>query len=138
MREGEVEDSRRTFFAVALMPKDVAKDPNQREQVDFMGHGRFAEILRERGAKVSCFTCMDTGFPLAEPALRTMRFFGGDMAVAGLQNVPNPKGRRGAALRQGIRAALESLKPIAEARPPSRIHSNKATAQNGVKNTKWT
>ena len=87
---------------------------NQREQVDFMGHGRFAEILRERGAKVSCFTCMDTGFPLAEPALRTMRKFGGDLAVAGLQNVPNPKGRRGEALRQGIRAALETLKPIAE------------------------
>lgn len=85
---------------------------NQRQQIDFLGHERFAGMLKDSGAKVSCYTCMDPGFTKCEPHMRAMVKFGGDMIVAGFPNVPNGKELRGEALRKGIRGSLEKLKPI--------------------------
>lgn len=85
---------------------------NQREQIDTMGHEKFAAILRQHGVKVSCYTCMDPGFIKCEPHLRAMVKFGGNQIVAGFPNVPDGKNLRGTALRAGIRGSLEKLKPI--------------------------
>jgi sugar phosphate isomerase/epimerase len=85
---------------------------NQREQIDFLGHERFAQLLKENGAKVACYTCMDPGFIKCEPHLRAMVKFGGNMIVAGFPNAPGGKDLRGEALRAGIRGSLEKLKPI--------------------------
>lgn len=85
---------------------------NQREQIDALGHEKFAAMLQAGGAKVSCYTCMDPGFIKCEPQMRAMVKFGGNMIVAGFPNVPNGKELRGEALRAGIRGSLEKLKPI--------------------------
>lgn len=85
---------------------------NQREQVDFMGHEKFAAILEKHGAKVACYSCMDPGFQKCEPHMRAMVKFGGNMIVAGFPNVPGGKELRGDALRSAIRGSLEKLKPI--------------------------
>ncbi len=85
---------------------------NQREQIDYLGHERFAQMLKESGAKVACYTCMDPGFIKCEPQMRAMVKFGGNMIVAGFPNVSGGKDLRGDALRTAIRGALEKLKPI--------------------------
>ncbi len=85
---------------------------NQREQIDFMGHEKFAAILKEHGVKVSCYTCMHPGFGKSEPHLRAMLKFGGNQIVAGFPNAPGGKDLRGDALRKAIRGSLETLKPI--------------------------
>ncbi len=86
---------------------------NQREQVDALGHERFAELLKQYGVKVSCYTCMDPGFARSEPHMRAMLKFGGDMIVAGFPNQGKDSNKlRGAELRAGIRKSLEQLKPI--------------------------
>ncbi len=85
---------------------------NQREQIDYLGHEKFAALLQQHGVKVSCYTCMDPGFARCEPHLRAMLKFGGNQIVAGFPGVPGGKDLRGDALRQAIRGSLEKLKPI--------------------------
>ncbi|HEY1110121.1 MAG TPA: sugar phosphate isomerase/epimerase [Opitutaceae bacterium] len=86
---------------------------NQREQVDALGHEKFAGILQQHGVKVSCYTCMDPGFARSEPHMRAMLKFGGNMIVAGFPNQGKDANKlRGAELRAGIRKSLEKLKPI--------------------------
>ena len=85
---------------------------NHREQIDYLGHEKFAAILKQHAVKVSCYTCMDPGFGKCEPHLRAMLKFGGNQIVAGFPNVPGGKDLRGAALRTAIRGSLEKLKPI--------------------------
>lgn len=85
---------------------------NTREQVDAMGHEKFAELLQRHRAKVGTYTCMDPGFAKCEPHLRAMLKFGGDTIVAGFPGAPGAKDLRGDDLRRGIRASAEKLKPI--------------------------
>jgi sugar phosphate isomerase/epimerase len=85
---------------------------NQREQIDYLGHEKFAALLKQHDVKVSCYTCMDPGFARCEPHLRAMLKFGGNQIVAGFPGVPGGKDLRGDALRQAIRGSLEKLKPI--------------------------
>src|SRR5690606_14979706 len=85
---------------------------NQREQIDYLGHERFAHMLKESGAKVACYTCMDPGFLKCEPHMRAMVKFGGNMIVAGFPGVSGGQHLRGAELRAAIRTSLERMKPI--------------------------
>jgi sugar phosphate isomerase/epimerase len=86
---------------------------NQREQIDALGHDKFATVLKQHEVKVSCYTCMDPGFIKCEPHMRAMVKFGGKMIVAGFPSAgAGSKDLRGPALRSGIRASLEKLKPI--------------------------
>ncbi len=55
---------------------------NQREQIDALGHDRFAAPLAQHRATVSCYTCLDPGFQRCEPHLRAMKKFGGNQLVA--------------------------------------------------------
>ncbi len=85
---------------------------NQREQIDALGHDRFAAPLAQHRATVSCYTCLDPGFQRCEPHLRAMKKFGVNKIVAGFPSVPGGKDLRGDALRNAIRGSLEKLKPI--------------------------
>jgi sugar phosphate isomerase/epimerase len=86
---------------------------NQREQIDALGHDKFAALLQQHRAKVGTYTCMDPGFGRSEPHMRAMLKFGGDMIVAGFGGGgPGAKDLRGADLRRGILAQVEKLKPI--------------------------
>ena len=86
---------------------------NQREQIDALGHEKFAAMLKASRATVSCYTCMDPGFMKCEPHMRAMVKFGGNMIVAGFPGGgPGSKDLRGDDLRRGIRASAEKLKPI--------------------------
>ena len=86
---------------------------NQREQVEALGHEKFASILKANKATVSCYTCMDPGFIKCEPHMRAMVKFGGNMIVAGFPGGgPGAKDLRGDALKNAIRASAEKLKPI--------------------------
>lgn len=86
---------------------------NQREQIDALGHERFAAMLKERAVKVSTYTCMDPGFPKSEPHIHAMKRFGGDTIVAGFGGGgPGAKDLRGDELRRAIRGQVEKLKPI--------------------------
>ena len=85
---------------------------NQREQVHALGHDRFAAMLQQHKATVATYTCMDPGFMKAEPHMRAMKKFGGDMVIAGFGGGgPGAKDLRGDALRKAIRAAVEKMKP---------------------------
>ena len=35
---------------------------NQREQIDALGHDKFAAMLKQQGVHVATYTCMDPGF----------------------------------------------------------------------------
>lgn len=86
---------------------------NQREQIDAMGHEKFAAILQQHKVGVATYTCMDPGFIKCEPHMRAMLKFGGNMIVAGFPGGgPGAKDLRGDDLRRGIRASVEKLKPI--------------------------
>ncbi|MSU51752.1 MAG: sugar phosphate isomerase/epimerase [Opitutus sp.] len=85
---------------------------NQREQVDALGHDKFAAMLQQHKATVGTYTCMDPGFMKAEPHLRAMKKFGGDMIVAGFGGGgPGAKDLRGDDLRRAIRGQVEKMKP---------------------------
>lgn len=85
---------------------------NQREQVDALGHEAFAAMLEKNRARVSCYTCMDSGFLKSEPHMRAVKKFGGDMIVAGFGGGGKDAAKlRGADLRKVIRAQVQRLKP---------------------------
>lgn len=85
---------------------------NQREQIDALGHEKFAALLQKNKVRVSCYTCMDPGFLKAEPHMRAMKKFGGDMIVAGFGGGGKDAAKlRGDDLRRVIRAQVEKLKP---------------------------
>jgi sugar phosphate isomerase/epimerase len=85
---------------------------NQREQIDALGHEKFAALLERSRARVSCYTCMDPGFLKAEPHMRAMKRFGGNMVVAGFGGGGKDAAKlRGDELRRVIRTQVEKLKP---------------------------
>jgi sugar phosphate isomerase/epimerase len=108
---------------------------NQREQIDYLGHERFAQMLQDSGAKVACYTCMDPGFIKCEPHMRAMVKFGGNMIVAGFPNVSGGKDLRGAELRSAIRGSLEKLKPISEVARELRVQLAIENHLNGLLET---
>ena len=85
---------------------------NQREQIDALGHARFGALLTAHGARVATYTCMDVGFAKAEPHMRALKAFGGDLMVGGFGGGgPGAKELRGDDLKRAIRAAVEKLQP---------------------------
>src|SRR5260221_13492018 len=69
-------------------------------------------MLKQHKAGVATYTCMDPGFMKAEPHMRAMKKFGGNMIVAGFGGGgPGAKDLRGDELRKAIRGQVEKLKP---------------------------
>lgn len=85
---------------------------NQREQVEQMGHEKFAEMLAAAGVSLGILTRYDLGpFGLADE-LKVARKFGARLVVTG---AAGPKGAKGEALKAAVRAFAEQMKPHAAA-----------------------
>lgn len=101
--------------SIDLWPR---KHGTQREEVDAIGHDKFAEMLREHGVTLGCFTRYDLGpFKLSEE-IDVAKKFGTPLIVtggAGNYNVPADQ------LKAQVKDFVEQLKP----------HAAKA-AENGV------
>jgi len=91
--------------SIDLWPRHHA---NQREQMDRMGHERFAELLDQHGVKLGMTTRYDLGpFGLADE-LHVLHKFGGRLIVTGSAG---PRDLSGSELRQAVRQFVEKMKP---------------------------
>jgi sugar phosphate isomerase/epimerase len=85
---------------------------NQTEQIEALGRERFAALLAQHGARVAVYTCMDVSLARAEPRMRAVKAWGGEMVVAGFGGGgPGARDLRGDDLKRAIRATVEKLKP---------------------------
>ncbi len=84
---------------------------NQREQMDAMGHERFAELLAKHGVKLGMTTRYDLGpFGLADE-IRMLKKFGGSLVVTGSAG---PKDVVGAEAKTAVAQFVEKMKPHVE------------------------
>lgn len=91
---------------------------NQREQVEEMGHEKFAAMLKKYQVKLGCSTRYDLGpFGLQEE-MKVVAKLGGDLLICGGSG---PKKLKGAELKAAVKEFAEKMKPQIE-----------AAAQNGV------
>lgn len=94
------------------------KHGNQREQIEEMGHDRFAALLKKHDVKLGCLTHYDLGpFGLAKDMPLAKRF-GCPMMVCGGKG---PKGLKGSQLKAAVKTFAEQMKPHLE-----------VAAENGV------
>lgn len=88
---------------------------DQREQIEAMGHDRFAELLRQNDVRLGMTTRYDLGpFGLAEE-MKFLRRFGGSLIVSGSRG---PKNVSGEEAKQALRQFVDEMKPhvaVAEA-----------------------
>jgi sugar phosphate isomerase/epimerase len=84
------------------------KHGSQREQMDEMGHEKFAALLKEHGVKLGMTTRYDLGpFKLKEE-MGVCGKFGAKMIVTGASG---PKDLKGAELKAAVQKFLEEMKP---------------------------
>ncbi len=82
---------------------------DQREQVEAMGHERFAGLLEEHKVKLGILTRYDLGpFRLADE-MRVAKKLGARLIICGSGG---PKGLEGEKLRSAVRAFAKKLKPV--------------------------
>jgi len=81
---------------------------NQREQVEEMGHQRFAAILRQHKVRLGILTRYDLGPFDLKNEMRVAKKLGGSMVVCGSRGPGNLKGD---ALKTAVRKFLEKMKP---------------------------
>ena len=81
---------------------------DQREQIEAMGHDRFAELLRQNDVKLGMVTRYDLGpFGLQEE-MKFLRKFGGSLLIAGSQG---PRDVSGEEAKQAVKKFIEQMKP---------------------------
>ena len=81
---------------------------NQREQLDEMGEGDFAALLKEHGVQLGCITQYKLGpFGLQEEMRLAQRLGCRTMVTGGR----GPKGLRGSELKKAVGEFLEKMKP---------------------------
>lgn len=94
------------------------KHGNQREQIEEMGHDRFAAMLKEHRVKLGCLTHYDLGpFGLGRDMALAKRFKCPVMVCGG----KGPKGLKGPALKTAVKKFAGQMKPHLE-----------VAAENGV------
>ena len=85
---------------------------DQREQIEAMGHDRFAELLDKNGVKLGMSTRYDLGpFGLGEE-MKFLKKFGGRVLISGSRG---PKNVAGAEAKQPVKDFVEQMKPHAAA-----------------------
>lgn len=84
---------------------------NQREQVEEMGHERFAEMLRQHGVRLGISTRYDLGPFALSDEIEVVQRLGGRMIVCGARG---PKDLRGAELKSAVRNFVEQMRPHVE------------------------
>jgi sugar phosphate isomerase/epimerase len=85
---------------------------DQREQMEAMGHDRFAELLQEHNVKLGMTTRYDLGPFGLQPELEVVRKFGGKLIVTGSQG---PRDLSGPAAKAAVKSFVEQMKPHVEA-----------------------
>jgi len=81
---------------------------NQREQVEEMGHDKFADKLKQHKVKVGILTHYDLGPFGLQDEMRVVSRLGGSMVVCGSRG---PKNLDGQALKGAVHRFVESMKP---------------------------
>lgn len=90
---------------IDLWPKRHA---DQREQVDAMGHDRFAELLARYNVRLGMTTRYDLGPLKLQEELKFLQRFGGRVIVTG---AVGPKDLSGPECRQAVARFVEQMKP---------------------------
>ena len=81
---------------------------NQREQIEDMGHQKFAEMLRQHRVKLGILTRYDLGPFELEDEIQAAKKLGGSMVICGSSGPGNLKG---GSLKAAIRKFIEKMKP---------------------------
>lgn len=81
---------------------------NQREQIEEMGHQKFAAMLKQYHVKLGILTRYDLGPFNLEDEIRVVKGFGGSMVVCGSRGLANLKSD---ALKAEVRKFIEKMKP---------------------------
>jgi len=109
-----------------LMPKMGAKyidiwprkHGNQREQVEEMGHEKFAAMLKQNGVQLGCSTRYDLGPFGLQDEMKVVSKLGGDLLVCGGSG---PKKLKGAELKAAVKEFAGKMKPQIEAAAQSGV-----------------
>jgi sugar phosphate isomerase/epimerase len=94
---------------IDIWPKRHA---NQREQVEAMGHDKFAELLDHHHVKLGMITRYDLGPYNLQDEMRVAQRFGGSLLIAASRG---PSGLKGSQLKSAVREFAEKMKPHVEA-----------------------
>lgn len=81
---------------------------NQREQMDQMGHGKFAELLKEHKVALGMTTRYDLGPLGLADEVQVLKKFGGSLIVSGSKG---PKNVTGAEAKAAVKVFVEEMKP---------------------------
>ena len=90
---------------IDIWPK---KHGNQREQIEEMGHEKFAAMLKQHKVKLGISTRYDLGPFRLQKEMRIVRKLGGTMIVSGAKG---PKNLKGSELKEAVRQFAEKMKP---------------------------
>lgn len=85
---------------------------DQREQIEAMGHERFAALLEKHRVKLGIFTRYDLGPFGLEKEMAVARKFGGTLLITGSRG---KKGLEGDELKRAVRGFVEKMKPHVDA-----------------------
>ncbi len=81
---------------------------DQREQVEAMGHEKFAQLLRQHDVKLGMITRYDLGPFGLQDEMRVLRKFGGSLLISGSRG---PKDLSGEEARRAVKQFVEQMKP---------------------------
>ncbi len=85
---------------------------NHREQIEEIGHQRFASMLKEHRVKVGMLTHYDLGPFELQAEMKVAREFGASMVICGSRG---PGNLEGAELKAAVAGFIEKMKPQVEA-----------------------
>lgn len=84
---------------------------NQREQMEEMGHDKFAELLKKHDVKLGMTTRYDLGPLGLDDECQVLKKFGGSLIISGSKG---PKNVTGAEAKAGVKEFIEKMKPHVE------------------------
>ncbi len=84
------------------------KHGNQREQMDEMGHDKFAAMMKENGVELGCSTRYDLGPFGLQDEMKVVSKLGGDLLICGGSG---PRKLKGAELKTAVKEFAEKMKP---------------------------
>jgi len=84
---------------------------NQREQIEEMGHERFAALLKQHRIKLGILTRYDLGPFNLKDEIKAAKKLGGSMVICGSRGPGNLKGD---ALKEAVKNFIEKMKPQVE------------------------
>lgn len=88
------------------------KHGSQREQMDELGHEKFAALLKQHGVRLGMTTRYDLGPLKLQEEMKVCRKFGASLIVTGASG---PKGLQGAELKSAVAKFVEQMRPHVEA-----------------------